>query len=222
MSYKVFRLLNREQADQIVAVLEKARFVDGKATARGTASDVKSNLQTNAGDESLEPLDDILRGALARHDGFQAFTHPKSVQIPIYSRYEPRMAYGPHVDRAIIGDLVRVRTDLSMTLFLSAPESYDGGELTIRSEIGDDSVKLDCGEAVVYPSTAIHHVAPVTRGVRVAAVTWIQSMFRDAAMREILWDMWVMLQRMPSASDPEFELLMSKTYNNLIRHAAEL
>jgi PKHD-type hydroxylase len=222
MSYRVFRLLDREQAEQIVAVLEKARFVDGKATARGQAGDVKFNLQTDRGDESLEPLDFILRGALARHDGFQAFTHPKAIQIPIYSRYEPGMTYGPHVDRAIMGELARVRTDLSMTLFLSAPESYDGGELTIRSETGEDSVKLDCGEAVVYPSTAIHYVAPVSRGVRVAAVTWIQSMFRDAAMREILWDMWAVLQRIPPSLDPELQLLLSKTYNNLIRHAAEL
>ncbi len=222
MSYKVFRLLDRTQSEQIVAALEKARFVDGKATARGQAGDVKFNLQTRPSDEALEPLDEILRGALARHDAFHAFTHPKAVQIPIYSRYEPGMTYGPHVDRAVMGDLARIRTDLSMTLFLSPPESYEGGELTIRNEIGEDAVKLDSGEAVVYPSSAIHYVAPVTRGVRVAAVTWIQSMFRDASMREILWDMWVVLQRIPSTLEPELQLLMSKTYNNLIRYAADL
>ncbi|MCU1329219.1 MAG: 2OG-Fe(II) oxygenase [Bryobacterales bacterium] len=222
MSYKVFRLLDHDKAEKILAVLDNARFVDGKITARGGASDVKLNLQTDGRDESLEPLDRTLRAALAGHGAFQAYTHPKAIQIPIYSRYEPGMTYGPHVDRAIMGELAHIRTDLSMTLFLSRPESYDGGELTIRSEIGEDPVKLDCGEAVVYPSTAIHYVAPVTRGVRVAAVTWIQSMFRDAAMREILWDMWSVLQRIPPSLDPELQLLMSKTYNNLIRHAAEL
>jgi PKHD-type hydroxylase len=222
MSYRVFRLLDHEQAEHILQVLEKARFVDGKATARGNASDVKFNLQTDGTDPTLDAIDHTLRTALAQHTAFHAFAHPKAVQTPIYSRYEPGMTYGAHVDRAVMGDVAYIRTDLSMTLFLSAPDSYDGGELTIRNQNGEEAIKLDAGEAVVYPSTSIHYVAPVTRGVRTAAVTWIQSMVRDTDMREILWDMWTTLQRVPPGADVEFQLLLSKTYNNLIRHVAEL
>jgi len=221
MNAHVFRLLDREETEQVLAGLANARFADGRATARRTARSVKNNLQAEFEDEALAIPDRILQTALERNDAFTAFAQPKAIQIPIYSRYETGMYYGDHVDNAMMGSTPKIRTDFSMTLFLSPPESYDGGELTIRGGVGESYFKLDAGEAVVYPSTAIHQAAPVTRGVRVAAVTWIQSMIRDGALREIVWDVWRLQQRTAAMEDMELALLMSKTYNNLIRYAAE-
>jgi PKHD-type hydroxylase len=221
MNVHVFRLLDREETEQVLAALANARFADGRATAHGTAKGVKNNLQTEFEDESLAIPDRILQNALQRNEAFNAFAQPKAIRIPMYSRYEPGMHYGDHVDSAMMGGAAKIRTDLSMTLFLSPPESYDGGELVIRGGAGESYFKLDAGEAVVYPSTSIHQAAPVTKGVRMAAVTWIQSMVRDGGLREIVWDVWRLQQRTAAIEDMELALLMSKTYNNLIRYAAE-
>jgi PKHD-type hydroxylase len=128
------------------------------------------------------------------------------------------MKYGDHVDNALMGGMMGVRTDLAMTIFLTPPSSYDGGELVIE---GSDEIKLDVGEAFVYPATSIHHVAPVTRGVRLAVVTWLQSAVRNEQVRAALYDLWIVGREVEKLNDYQLKLRLSKSYQNLIRYAAE-
>jgi PKHD-type hydroxylase len=150
---------------------------------------------------------------------FQTFAIPKRLLLPIYSRYEPGMAYGAHIDNALMSE---IRTDLATTLFLSRPDTYDGGELVIETPVGEERIKLDAGEAIVYAASTVHYVAPVTRGVRLAAVTWIQSVVRDERIRAILFDLSVCSQLPATAEDAKLSLLLTKSYHNLLRYAAEI
>ena len=136
----------------------------------------------------------------------------------MFSRYDPGMEYGDHIDNAIMGE---IRTDLSVTLFLSRPDTYDGGELVIQLPLGNQEIKLDAGEAIVYPSNSVHHVAPVTRGARLAAVTWVQSRVRDQEVRSILYDLHKSAQDPVAGQNKDLSLLLAKSYHNLLRYAAE-
>ena len=133
------------------------------------------------------------------------------------------MEYGAHIDSAIMGgsQFAGIRTDLSVTLFLSPPSSYDGGELVIELPAGEQEIKLDAGEAIVYPSCSIHYVAPVSRGVRLAAAIWVQSTVHDERLRGILYDLHRALQQVEAAKNSALTLLLGKSYHNLIRYAAE-
>jgi PKHD-type hydroxylase len=217
MNGEIFRLLIPEEVKQVVRALEQSNFVDGRETAMGQAKDVKNNLQVARSKERTEN-DNLVIAAMQRHPALQAYALPSRFVPPLFSRYEPGMKYGDHVDSALMGGWQGVRSDYAMTLFLNTPDSYEGGELVLE---GGEEIKLDAGEAFVYPATSIHHVAPVTRGVRQAAVTWMQSMVRDAALRAILYDLWKALQKTPSDKETELTLLLSKSYQNLIRYAAE-
>lgn len=218
MYREVFRLLDKKEADQVLSALSSRTFVDGKTTAGGYAAAVKNNLQASRGASESNEIDAVIEQGMKRHRAFQAFALPKCWVLPTFSRYEPGMSYGDHVDGALMGGLNGVRSDLAMTLFLSSPESYDGGELIIA---GGDEIKLDCGEAIVYSATSIHRVAPVTRGVRLAAVTWIQSVVRDEHVRNILYDLSQTSWKLDEMNRPDISLLVSKVYQNLIRFAAE-
>jgi PKHD-type hydroxylase len=144
---------------------------------------------------------------------------PKALSPLLFSRYDPDMHYGSHVDDALMDGM---RTDVSFTLFLSAPESYDGGELVIESAAGEDAVKLSAGALVAYPSTSLHHVAAVTRGVRLAAVGWARSFIRDAARRELLFDLDTARSALfaRDGKTAEFDLI-AKSTANLLRMWAE-
>ena len=141
----------------------------------------------------------------------------------MFSRYEPGMEYGTHVDNAVMSGRPPVRSDVSLTLFLSEPDTYDGGELTIQTMTGEEQIKLPAGSIVAYPSSSLHRVAPVTRGVRVAAVTWVQSMIRDPACREILFDLEATRRSIfeTQGKTREFDLV-SKCFANLMRMWAEV
>lgn len=218
MNYLVFRALQPEAVEQAVAELARRKFVDGKLTATGQARDVKNNLQVETDPAELDDLDRLVLSALQGNRDFQAFAVPKRAMKPLFSRYEPGMEYGSHIDSGITRG---VRTDLSITLFLSPPTSYDGGELVIETTYGEQEVKLDAGEAVLYSSNSIHHVAPVTRGVRLAAVTWIQSSIRDESMRTILFDVDACARQAEATNDRQLTLRLGKVYHNLLRYAAE-
>ena len=217
MNGEIFRLLMPEELKQVVRALEQCIFVDGRETATGQAKDVKNNLQVSGSKERAEN-DNLVIAAIQRHPGLQAYAMPSRFVPPLFSRYEPGMKYGDHVDSALMGGSQGVRSDYAMTLFLSSPDSYDGGELVLE---GGEEIKLDSGEAFVYAATSIHHVAPVTRGVRQAAVTWMQSLVRDVSLRAILYDLWRAIQKIKSDEEQELALLLSKSYQNLIRYAAE-
>ncbi len=224
MQLQILRVLSAVEAQQIVKELDSWNFVDGKSTATGIAADVKRNLQGERKESGPTSLDERLLAALRANTVLRAFAYPKQLALPHFSRYEPGMEYGTHVDGAIMGGgggSPPFRTDFAMTLFLAPPDSYDGGELVIQDNFGEQEIKLDAGEAVVYSANSLHRVAPVTRGVRLAAVTWIQSSVRDERVREILFD----LQRAMSAATPKIDastlLLLSKCHQNLLRLVVE-
>lgn len=221
MNCQAIRLLPGHEASRIVSELEQRSFADGKLTASGFARDVKNNLQLKRAGREMTDLDKLVFDVCQRSPEFQAFAIPKRIAAPIFSRYDPGMQYGSHVDNAFMGGPAGVRSDLSVTLFLSPPDSYDGGELVVEMALGEQPIKLDAGEAIVYPSSSVHHVAPVTRGVRYAAVTWVQSAIGDERLRAILQDLVRTMDHPDAARSPELSLLLSKSYHNLMRYAAD-
>jgi PKHD-type hydroxylase len=178
-------VLSAPDLAEVSAGLAGVTFVDGKTTAGWSARLVKNNLQATKG-RKLDRLRAFIEARLAEHAVFALATRPKSFLGPLFSRYQAGHAYGTHVDDALMGG---VRSDVSFTVFLSSPDSYDGGELIIDSAAGEDAFKLLPGSVITYPSTLLHRVAPVTRGTRLAAVGWIRSYVRDSAHRELLFDL---------------------------------
>lgn len=213
-------ILSPAELDRITAKLAAAEFVDGKATAGWHARLVKRNAQLPQS-ATLAAVRDLVSAALQRHALFQMATRPKLVRPVTVSRYEVGMAYGSHVDNAIMQDPL-MRSDISMTLFLSDPASYAGGELVIESPQGEAAFKLPAGSAVIYPSSTIHRVEEVSQGWRLAAVTWIQSWVRDPGQREILFDLDTVRQALfeTSGKSPAFDLI-AKSHANLLRQWME-
>jgi PKHD-type hydroxylase len=218
MNSLVLRLLSPDEVRQILAGLASADFVDGKATATGLARDVKHNLQAQRAGDSLADLDRLVMAALNRSHELQAFAIPRCIVPPVFSRYEPGMEYGAHVDNALMG-AQRIRTDLAMTIFLADPTLYDGGELVIEMPLGRQEIKLDAGEAVIYPASSLHRVAPVTRGARLAVVTWIQSYVADDRIRDILLDLSHAILLAKSLGSDDLQTRLNKAYHNLLRYA---
>jgi PKHD-type hydroxylase len=178
-------VLSAADVEEVRCGLATATFVDGRVSAGWAAKLVKDNVQASAGSD-LERLGSLIETRLRRHALFVLATRPKLILGPLFSRYQPDHAYGSHVDDALMGG---TRTDVSFTLFLAAPENYDGGELIIDTTHGEDAIKLPAGSLVIYPSSTLHRVGPVTRGERVAAVGWVRSFIRDPARRELLFDL---------------------------------
>ena len=214
MILPIGNVLTPAEIEEARAELAAIRFEDGRSTAGWNAKLVKNNRQAAPGARS-EALRQKLAERILANEVFAAAVRPKALTPLLFSRYEPGQAYGSHVDDALMGGL---RTDISFTLFLAAPESYEGGELVIEGTSGDERIKLPAGSLIAYPSTNLHHVAPVTAGERLAAVGWARSFIRDGGQREILFD----LDRARRAlftregKSAEFDLL-SKSLANLIR-----
>jgi PKHD-type hydroxylase len=221
MDYRVIRLLKSEEAAAIVAELARCDFKDGKLTAYGLARKVKNNLQLRRSDAEGQDLHQRIAAAFHRSAELQNFTFSNRFACPMFNRYEAGMAYGAHVDDSMMGGFNGIRTDFSITVFLSPPASYEGGELVVELPAGEEAVKLDAGEAIVYSGGLIHRVAPVTKGVRLAAVSWMQSLVRDVRLRNILQDLLTASKRADEAQIPELVLLLNKSYHNLLRYAAE-
>ncbi len=217
-------VLNSAQLGKIDEVLADASFVDGKLTAGMAARRVKNNQEMRQDPQPMQLLIRIIMSSLGENPAFRSAALPHRVADPIVARYEPGMTYGDHVDDPIMGSSgPRFRTDVSMTLFLRDPQTYDGGELVIRTSFGDKKVKLNAGDAVVYPSASVHHVAEVTRGERLVALTWIQSYVRDAARRELLYDLDQAREHLLK-TDPDAETTkgVDRSYVNLLRMWADL
>jgi PKHD-type hydroxylase len=223
MNYQIFRILERPEVNRITESLAGSAFVDGRLTAHGAAREVKRNLQLDRTGPELSDIDQLVISALRRNEDFMSFAIPKRMMYPLFSRYEPGMQYGTHVDGALMGGLPgdTVRSDFAITLFLSSPETYDGGELVVELPVGEQEIKLDAGEAIVYGAGTLHYVSPVTRGVRLAAIVWVQSAVRDEQIRAVLYDLSQAVRHTESLSDPHLSRLLSKSYHNLLRHAAE-
>jgi PKHD-type hydroxylase len=223
MNYQVFRLLERPALEKVVAMVAQETFVDGKVTARGMAADVKNNLQLPRTGAELGEADRILIAALQDNQEFQRFAYPRRMMLPMFSRYDPGMTYGAHVDDSIMnsrnGD--PVRSDFALTIFLSPSASYDGGELVIETSMGEEEIKLDAGEAIAYSAGSIHRVNPVTRGTRLVAITWAQSIVRDEQIRAILRDLSQAIAKAKECGNRELALLLNKSFHSLLRHSAE-
>jgi PKHD-type hydroxylase len=223
MNYQVFRLLEREELETVMSYVSQQQFVDGKITAQGLASEVKHNLQIPRSAPELSEADNILISALRRNREYQRFVYPKSSTLPTFSRYDPGMKYGSHIDDSIMKNRSgeTMRTDFSLTVFLSPADSYDGGELVVELPGGEQEIKLDAGEAVAYSSSSIHHVNPVTRGVRLAAIMWVQSIVRDDQARTILCDLSQAVVKAKDSGDRDLSLLINKSFHNLLRYVSE-
>jgi PKHD-type hydroxylase len=223
MSCRIFRLLELEELEVVSSYVSGQAFSDGRITARGIAREVKNNLQIERSGPEWTEADRILIAALQRNPDFQSFAYPRRIMMPMFSRYDPGMEYGSHVDNGIMRSRNRepVRSDIALTIFLSPPASYDGGELVIEMAMGHQEIKLDAGEAVAYLAGSIHHVNPVTRGVRLAAITWAQSSIQDERLRTLLCDLSLAIARIGATGPPEVSLLLRKSYHNLLRYAAE-
>jgi PKHD-type hydroxylase len=226
MLLQIARVLSVEQVVTARGRLDGADWVDGRITAGHQAVRAKRNLQLAETNPVAEEIGDVILTALQRHPLFVSAALPLRVFPPLFNRYEGGQAFGNHVDNAIrqIGSTGhRIRTDLSATLFLSSPGEYDGGELCVEDTYGVHAIKLPAGDMVLYPSTSLHHVRPVTRGARVAAFFWIQSMVRDDGERTLLFDLDTAVQRLNHDSpDHPSALQLTGVYHNLLRRWADV
>lgn len=183
-------MLTTEELGTIDAGLRSASFVDGASTAGWSAREVKKNQQIAPNTEGYDRLADIVRNAFMRNATLQTALLPATTTQVMFNRYSEGMQYGPHVDAAVMGGMgSAVRSDVAITLFLADPRSYTGGELVVHTGGMECEFKLEAGEAIAYPANSLHHVRPVTRGVRHAGIMWVQSLVRDPARRELLWDL---------------------------------
>lgn len=224
MLLEIPKLLNEAQLQKVHEVLAKAEFVDGKLTAGKAARRVKNNEEMKKDPGHQDLLVRILMSSLSYNNTFKSAAFPAKMADPIFARYTPGMTYGDHVDDPIMGSTgPKFRTDVSMTIFLNEPESYEGGELVVRTSFGEKKVKLAAGDAVLYPSSSLHHVAEVTGGERKVALFWIQSHVRDPARREMLYELNIAREHFLDA-DPEGNAtaLVDKTYANLVRMWADV
>ena len=219
-------VLTPEQVSMLRDRLDRAgdAWVDGRATAGYTGAPVKRNQQIAEHSPVARELGDVILAALERNPLFISAALPNQVYPPLFNRYEGGMTFGSHVDGAVrvLPNGVKLRTDVSVTLFLSAPDEYDGGELVIEDAYGVQQVKLHAGDMIVYPATSLHQVTPVTRGVRVASFFWVQSLVRSDAQRALLFDMDTAIQRLAQESpDHPSVIQLTGVYHNLLRTWAE-
>lgn len=219
MQIVIADILKPDDLAAVHAALANTRFIDGRETAGFAARMVKDNRQADARDGTLDPVRRLVASRIMENELFHMAARPKALSPLLFSRTETGMQYGTHVDDALMGSM---RTDVSFTLFLDAPESYDGGELVIESAAGDDAIKLPAGSMIVYPATTLHRVSQVTRGQRHVVAGWARSFIRDAARRELLFDLDTAKRTIfaREGKSPEFDLI-AKSLANLLRMWAE-
>lgn len=219
-------ILSPQEVAHVRATLDDTPWDDGRNTAGAQSAQTKRNQQIPLDSPVLPDLQALILQRLMSDPTWISAALPLHVLPPMFNRYEQAETFGVHVDNAIrvnpqTGQ--RLRTDLSCTLFLSDPQDYDGGELVIEDNYGTQSVKLPAGHCVLYPSTSLHQVTPVTRGARVSSFFWVQSMIRDGGQREILYDLDQSIQTLSAAAglnDPT-AVRLTGIYHNLIRQWAE-
>lgn len=215
-------LLRKEELVMLEQLVQQARFVDGKATASMAAKEVKNNSQVDASDAALNAIQDILNKAIQTSPYFNVAAQPRKVYPFIISKYEPGQYYGWHVDSPIMGEPM-LRTDIAMTIFLSDPDTYEGGELLIQTSFGPVPLKPAKGDAILYPCQFLHCVNEVKKGERLAAVTWIQSNIQSTEQRQILFELnqvQAVIQQKDKHSPEANQLL--QTYSNLFRMWADV
>jgi PKHD-type hydroxylase len=223
-------VLTPDQVAKARQILEAADWVDGKVTAGHQSARAKDNQQIPEGHPAAVEVGEMILSALAKTPLFLSAALPLRIFPPLFNRYSGGQSFGTHVDNAIRqipGTPLRIRTDLSATLFFAGPEEYDGGELCVEDTYGVHRVKLPAGHMVLYPSTSLHHVTPVTRGARLCSFFWLQSMIREDSQRSLLFDLDLAIQRLnaelpgqPAAEKTSVQL--TGVYHNLLRQWAEM
>ncbi|MFP7301229.1 PKHD-type hydroxylase YbiX [Klebsiella pasteurii] len=225
MMYHIPAVLTPQEVDDFTAQLQQAEWVDGRVTTGDQGAQVKNNQQVDTRSNLYAKLQGNVLAALNRSSLFFAAALPKAISSPLFNRYQQSETYGFHVDGAVrsLAQGGWMRTDLSATLFLSAPESYAGGELVVNDTYGQHAVKLPPGDLVLYPSSSLHCVTPVTSGIRVASFLWIQSMIRDDKRRSMLFELDGNIQKLKSRHGESDEVLsLLNLYHNLLREWSEI
>jgi len=219
-------VLTADELKECRSALEKAEWIDGRVTAGHQSARAKDNQQLAEDDPVARQMGEMILIALQRNLLFMAAALPLKVFPPLFNRYRGGESFGTHVDNAIrqvAGTSHRVRTDMSATLFLANPDEYDGGELLVEDTYGVHNVKLQAGHLILYPSTSLHRVRPVTRGARLASFFWIQSMVRDDGQRTLLFDLDMSIQGLSSdAPDHPVVTQLTNVYHNLLRRWADV
>jgi PKHD-type hydroxylase len=219
-------VLTAEQVAHARQLLDQAEWIDGRVTAGHQSARAKDNLQLPEDHPAGRQIGEMILAALQRNALFVSAALPLRVFPPLFNRYQGGQSFGSHVDNAIrqvTGTPHRIRTDLSATLFLTGPEEYDGGELLVEDTYGVHSVKLPPGALVLYPSTSLHQVQPVTRGVRICSFFWLQSMIRDDGQRTLLFDLDNAIQRLSrDVPNHPSALQLTGVYHNLLRRWADV
>ncbi|NPU10997.1 MULTISPECIES: Fe2+-dependent dioxygenase [Bradyrhizobium] len=221
-------ILSKDDVAEFRRIMDSSDWEDGRSTAGAQSAMVKRNEQLPPDSEVARKLGHRIISAMTANPRFLAAAIPQQIFPPLFNRYSAESGhhFGIHVDNAVRGDKLtglRIRTDLSVTLFLSEPEDYDGGELVIEDLYGSHEVKLPAGDLVLYPASSLHMVTPVTRGVRVASFFWLQSMIRDPLARSMIFDLDTTIQGLSQRmgrDDPEM-VRLTGLYHNLIRYWAE-
>ncbi|PWB82348.1 MAG: Fe2+-dependent dioxygenase [Methylocystaceae bacterium] len=219
-------ILSGEEVAQFRGAMDRAQWEDGASTA-GAAAKLKSNEQLPPNGELSRTLGERLLAALVANPAFVSAAIPLRIFPPLFNRYSVGHHFGVHVDNAVRGDPLtgaRIRADLAATLFLSEPEDYDGGELIVDDVYDSHQVKLPAGHLAVYPASSLHMVAPVTRGVRVASFFWVQSMIRQDAVRDLVYDLDTAIQELaPRLGRDDADVMkLAGVYHNLIRYWGEI
>ena len=220
-------VLSKATVAEFRAAIDAASWEDGRSTAGAQSALVKKNEQLPPNGETSRRFGETVIKALVANPLFVSAAIPKQIFPPLFNRYGVGKHFGVHVDNAVRGDPfsgVRIRTDLSVTLFLSEPDEYDGGELIVEDYYGSHQIKLPAGHLVLYPASSLHTVTPVTRGVRVASFFWLQSMIRDDHARRLIFDLDTAIQGLVGrlgSNDAEV-VRLSGIYHNLIRYRADV
>ena len=216
-------VIDPDQLQVIQQALQQAPFIDGRSSAGKAAERVKNNQEVDQSTEMGKQLAQVIIGNLSHNETFKNAALPFRVATPFIAKYDQGMNYGFHIDDPVMGQENRFRCDVACTVFLNEPDAYDGGELVVRTSFGETKVKLAAGDAVVYPASSLHQVAEVTRGERIVAVTWIQSLVRDPARRELLYELSqardTLMRDKPDAIETA---QVDHSYTNLVRMWSEV
>jgi PKHD-type hydroxylase len=219
-------VLTAEQIAHARQLFDTADWVDGRVTAGHQSAKAKDNMQLREGSPVAREVGEMILAALGQNALFISAALPSRVFPPLFNRYQGGQSFDTHVDNAIrqvAGTGHRIRTDLSATLFFAQPDEYDGGELVVEDTYGLQRVKLPAGHMILYPSTSLHHVTPVTRGARVCSFFWIQSMVREDSERTLLFDLDMAIQKLNSAHEHDPSVVqLTGIYHNLVRRWAEV
>jgi PKHD-type hydroxylase len=216
-------VLDPDRLQDARRLLADGQFVDGVLSAGMAAQRVKNNQELAADERLMRQLNNLVMGSLVKHPVYRSAALPLKVATPYYARYSAGMSYGYHVDDPIMGQGDLYRSDISVTIFLSEPEDYEGGELVIQTPFGQQFVKLTAGDAVIYPSSSVHRVAEVTRGERLVAVSWIQSMVRDPDKRALLHELNQAREKLLNENPEAVETSqVNHAYINLVRMWSEI